>query len=77
MTYQRLGDSLGKSLAIRPLVFGTIAIVPYGNTAYGNTARWFSGRLPSSPTAIPPGVYGTIAIVPYALPIVHCELCIV
>ncbi|MDR1603666.1 MAG: hypothetical protein LBS10_02585, partial [Gracilibacteraceae bacterium] len=27
--YQQLGDSLGKSLAIRPLVFGTIAIVPY------------------------------------------------
>jgi hypothetical protein len=28
-TYQQLGDSLGKSLAIRPLGFGTIAIVPY------------------------------------------------
>ncbi|MDR1604203.1 MAG: hypothetical protein LBS10_05360 [Gracilibacteraceae bacterium] len=40
--YQQLEDSLGKSLAIRPLVFGTIAIVPYGNTAqfgvYGTIA---------------------------------------
>ncbi|MDR1604502.1 MAG: hypothetical protein LBS10_06900, partial [Gracilibacteraceae bacterium] len=37
--YQQLGDSLGKSLAIRPLVFGTIAIVPYGNTARSGVYR--------------------------------------
>ncbi|MDR1603729.1 MAG: hypothetical protein LBS10_02915 [Gracilibacteraceae bacterium] len=73
-------------MAIRPLVFGTIAIVPYGNTArfgvygtiaivpYGNPPdSAYTGRLPSSPTAIRPLVFGTIAIVPYALPIVNCE----
>ncbi|MDR1604511.1 MAG: hypothetical protein LBS10_06945 [Gracilibacteraceae bacterium] len=62
-TYQQLGDSLGKSLAIRPLVFGTIAIVPYGNTA---RSGWVSLSLSARS-----GVYGTIAIVPYSP---NCEL---